>query len=262
MYFGMTNSPATFQAPLNSVFADFIANGQVVVYVDDILIYSRAIKEHWQVVREVLKPLEHYDLYLKPEICDFEKDSMEYLGMIIHPGEVQMDPGKVTVVRAWPTPTMLKEVRVFIGFANFYRRFIKDFSTMACPLHDCTKKDVPRQWNKEQQKAFGAIKRMFCTEPILKVYDPDLPTCIEADASGFATGFLLLQKHDDGLWHPVAYCSESMSKEHNYKIYDREMLSLIHTLDDWQHFLEGLESEVITGHKNMEWWSTMRDLNR
>ena len=158
MYFGMTNSPATFQALMNSVFADLITKGQVAVYMDNILIYSQDIKAHRLVVQEVLKQLEHYDLYLKPEKCEFEQRSIEYLGMIIRPGEVQMDPGKVSAVKSWPTPTMLKEVRAFIGFANFYRRFIKDFSTMACPLHDLTKKDTPWQWNKEQQEAFDSIK--------------------------------------------------------------------------------------------------------
>ena len=223
MYFGMTNSPATFQALMNSVFADLIAKGEVAVYMDDILIYSKHLKEHRQVVQEVLKRLEHYDLYLKPEKCEFEKDSMEYLGMIIQPREVQMDPGKVAAVKDWPTPTTLKEVRVFIGFANFYRRFIRDFSTMARPLHDLTKKDVPWHWSQEQQEAFNTIKKQFCEEPILKVYDPELPTHVKCDASGFATGGILSQKHKDGLWHPVAYCSQSMSKEeHNYEIYDRK----------------------------------------
>ena len=189
---------------------------------DDILIYSKHLKEHHQVVQEVLKRLEHYDLYLKPEKCEFEKDSMEYLGMIIQPREVQMDPGKVAAVRDWPTPTMLKEVRAFIGFANFYRRFIKDSSTMACPLHDLTKKDVPWHWSQEQQEAFNAIKKQFCEEPILKVYGPELPTRVECNASGFATGGILSQKHKDGLWHPVAYRSQSMSKEErNYKIYEQ-----------------------------------------
>ena len=263
MYFRMTNSPVTFQALMNSVFANLIARGKVAVYMDDVLIYSKHLKEHHQVVREVLKRLEHYDLNLKPEKCKFEKDSMEYLGMIIRPGEVQMDPGKVAAVKDWPTPTTLKEVQAFIGFANFYRRFMKDFSTMAHPLHDFTKKDVPWHWSWEQQEAFNVIKKQFCEEPILKVYDSDLPTHVECDASGFATGGILSQKHEDGLWHPVVYRSQSMSKEEcNYEIYGREMLGLIRTLEDWCHFLEGISFEVITDHKNMERWSTMRDLNR
>jgi hypothetical protein len=110
MYFGMTNSPATFQALMNSVFADLIAQGEVAVYMDDILIYSKSLQHHRKVVRDVLTRLEQHDLYLKPEKCDFEKGEMEYLGMIIRPGEVCMDPGKVSAVKDWPTPTTLKEV--------------------------------------------------------------------------------------------------------------------------------------------------------
>jgi hypothetical protein len=107
------------------------------------------------------------------------------------------------------------------------------------------------------------LKQRFCEEPILKVYDPELPTRVEVDASGFATGSILSQKGEDSLWHPVAYRSDSMSKEErNYEIYNREMLGLIRALEDWCHFLEGIDFEVITDHKNMAWWSTMQDLNR
>ena len=132
-----------------------------------------------------------------------------------------MDPNKVAAVRNWPTPTTLREVRAFIGFSNFYQRFIQDFSSIAQPPHDLTKKDTPWQWREEQQKAFDTLKESFCREPILKVYNLELPTRVEVDASGFATGGILSQKHPDGRWHPVAYRSQSMSKEErNYEIYD------------------------------------------
>jgi hypothetical protein len=263
MGFGMTNSPATFQSLMNSVFADLIAIGVVAVYMDDILIYMPTLVEHRKIVREVLQRLQDHDLYLKPEKCEFEKQEIEYLGMIIRPGEVCMDPGKVSAVRDWPTPTTLCDVRAFIGFSNFYRRFIKDFSSIARPLHDLTKKDVPWQWQTEQQHAFDTLKEKFCQEPILKVYDPNLETRVEVDASGYATGGILSQKYPDGLWHPIAYRSSSMSKEeHNYEIYDREMLGCIRALEDWRHYLEGISFEIVTDHKNIEWWASMRDLNR
>jgi hypothetical protein len=263
MGFGMTNSPATFQSLMNSVFADLIATGVVAVYMDDILIYTPTLAEHRKIVREVLQRLQDHDLYLKPEKCEFEKQEIEYLGMIIRQGEVCMDPGKVSAVRDWPTPTTLRDVRAFIGFSNFYRRFIKDFSSIARPLHDLTKKDVPWQWHAEQQHAFDTLKEKFCQEPILKVYDPNLETRVEVDASGYATGGILSQKYPDGLWHPVAYRSSSMSKEErNYEIYDREMLGCIRALEDWRHFLEGISFEIVTDHKNIEWWASMRDLNR
>jgi hypothetical protein len=263
MGFGMTNSPATFQSLMNSVFADLIATGVVAVYMDDILIYTPTLVEHRKIVREVLQRLQDHDLYLKPEKCEFEKQEIEYLGMIIRPGEVCMDPGKVSAVRDWPMPTTLRDVRAFIGFSNFYRRFIKDFSSIARPLHDLTKKDVPWQWHAEQQHVFDTLKEKFCQEPILKVYDPNLETRVEVDASGYATGGILSQKYPDGLWHPIAYRSSSMSKEErNYEIYDREMLGCICALEDWRHYLEGISFEIITDHKNIEWWASMRDLNR
>jgi hypothetical protein len=263
MGFGMTNSPATFQSLMNSVFADLIATGVVAVYMDDILIYMPTLVEHRKIVCEVLQRLQDHDLYLKPEKCEFEKQEIEYLGMIIHPGEVCMNPGKVSAVRDWPTPTTLHDVRAFIGFSNFYRRFIKDFSSIARPLHDLTKKDVPWQWHAEQQQAFDTLKEKFCQEPILKVYDPNLETRVEVDASGYATGGILSQKYPDGLWHPIAYRSSSMSKEErNYEIYDREMLGCIRALEDWRHYLEGISFEIVTDHKNIEWWASMRDLNR
>jgi hypothetical protein len=263
MGFGMTNSPATFQSLMNSVFADLIATGVVAVYMDDILIYTPTLVKHRKIVREVLQRLQDHDLYLKPEKCKFEKQEIEYLGMIIRPGEVRMDPGKVSAVRDWPTPTTLRDVRAFLGFSNFYRRFIKDFSSIARPLHDLTKKDVPWQWHAEQQHAFDTLKEKFCQEPILKVYDPELETRVEVDASGYATGGILSQKYPDGLWHPIAYRSSSMSKEeHNYEIYDREMLGCIRALEDWRHYLEGISFEIVTDHKNIEWWASMRDLNR
>ena len=143
MFFGLCNSPATFQALMNHIFADLIAEGKVAVYLDDILIWSNDLASHRKIVHEVLARLAQYDLYLRPEKCEFERSEIEYLGLLIREGQVGMDPGKVKAVADWPTPKNLKDVRGFIGFANFYRRFIKDFSKLACPLHDLTKKEVP-----------------------------------------------------------------------------------------------------------------------
>jgi hypothetical protein len=146
MFFGLTNSPATFQALMNAIFADLIAEGKVAVYLDDILIWSTTLEEHRKIVHKVLRRLKEHDLYLRPEKCEFEQSHVDYLGLVISPGKVSMDPVKVQAVRDWTPPTKLKEVRSFIGFANFYRRFIKDFSKICRPLHNLTKKDVPFVW--------------------------------------------------------------------------------------------------------------------
>ena len=265
MFFGLTNSPATFQALMNSIFADLIAAGKVAVYLDDILIFTQTLEEHRKIVQEVLKRLQEHDLYLRPEKCEFEKEEIEYLGLVIRQGEVRMDPAKVQAVKEWPEPKNLKEVRGFIGFANFYRRFIEGFSKVCRPLHDLTKKDTPFVWGEDQQKAFQGLKDAFTSEPVLVMWDPEKETRLEVDASGFATGGVISQKADDGLWHPVAYRSESMAPaERNYEIYDREMLAIIRGLEDWRHFLEGLPQpfEIITDHQNLEYWKTAQDLSR
>ena len=170
MYFGLTNSPATFQTLMNHSLVDLIAEGKVAVYLDNILIWSTDITEHRKIVHEVLDRLAQYDLFLRPEKCEFEKSEIEYLRLIIRPGQVAMDPAKVSAVTEWPTSKNLKDVRGFVGFANFYRRFIKDFSKIARPLHDLTKKDVPFVWGPDQQKAFETLKAAFTSEPILAMW--------------------------------------------------------------------------------------------
>src|ERR1700761_9384306 len=142
MFFGLTNSLATFQALMNTIFADLVVKGKVVIYLDNILIFTPTLLEHCQLVNKVLKRLEEHDLYLRPSKCNFEKDEIEYLGMIIRHNEVSMDKGKVRAIQDWPSPKNLKDVRAFLGFANFYQRFIKDFAKLARPMIDLTKKDI------------------------------------------------------------------------------------------------------------------------
>lgn len=265
MFFGLTNSPATFQTLMNNIFSDLITEGKVSVYLDDILIFTITLEEHRAVVREVLRRLGAHDLFLRLDKCEFEKEEVDYLGLVIRQGQVSMDPDKVRAITDWPTPKNLRDVRGFLGFCNFYRRFIKDFSTTVQPLNELTRKDVPWQWGEAQQTAFDTLRKAFTTAPILAIWDPNRPTRIETDASGFATGGTLSQKLDDGLWHPIAYRSASMQPaERNYEIYDREMLAIIEALKDWRHYLEGLPKpfEIITDHANLEYWRTAQDLSR
>ena len=265
MLFGLTNSPATFQALMNTIFVDLVAAGQVAVYLDDILIYSVTREEHRRVTHEVLRRLRTHDLYLRPEKCEFERTEVEYLGLIIRPGEVMMDPIKVHAVTNWPNPRNLRDLRGFLGFANFYRRFIQNFSRLARPLNDLTKKDVPWIWGAAQQQAFNLLKNSFTLQPILAMWEPGRPTQIEVDASGYATSGVLLQQLDDQRWHPIAFRSESMVEaERNYEIYDKEMLAVVRALEDWRHYLEGLPQPftIVTDHRNLEYWRTAQNLTR
>jgi hypothetical protein len=228
MFFGLTNLPATFQALMNTIFADLIAEGRVAVYLDDILVFSTLLEQDRRDVNKVLRRLKAHDLYLRPEKCKFEQTKVEHLGMIISEGAVRMDNAKVQAVSEWPTPRNLRDVRSFVGFANFYRCFIKDFSKIIRPLHDLTKKDVPFSWGTTQKLAFETLKKSFVSKPILALWEPHRCTRLEVDASGYATGSVISQEGDDGLWHPVAFRSESLTEaERNHQTWDREMLVII-----------------------------------
>jgi len=141
MYFGFSNAPATFQSMMNNILGDLIHIQLVMVYLDDILIFGTCLKEHRQLVKEVLKRLQFNDLYAKVEKCFFEQSSIKYLSIIISENKVQMDEEKLSEVLEWPVPTKVKQVQVFLGFANFYRRFIENFAKISKPLSDLTKKD-------------------------------------------------------------------------------------------------------------------------
>ena len=141
MYFGFSNAPATFQSMMNDILGDLIHTQLVMVYLDNILIFGTCLKEHRQLVKEVLKRLQFNDLYTKVEKCFFKQSNIKYLGIIISENKVQMDEEKLLGVLEWPVPTKVKQVQAFLGFANFYHRFIENFAKMSKPLYDLTKKD-------------------------------------------------------------------------------------------------------------------------
>jgi hypothetical protein len=265
MFFGLTNSPATFQTMMNDIFIDLISEGVVVVYLDDILIFMESLEEHQEVTRRVLELLEKHKLYLRPDKCEFEKTMVEYLGVIISHNSVSMDPVKVAGVAEWPEPTNKKEVQSFLRFPNFYWRFIKDFSEHARPLFDLTKHDAKWHWSTDEQAAFDKLKWNVTSAPILISPDSMCPFCIEADSSDFATGAVLSQvSPEDDKWHPVAFYSKSLSSvEQNYEIHDKEMLAIIRALQEWRHFVKGAEHqfEVWTDHKNLEYFMMAKQLN-
>src|ERR1700676_4984121 len=172
MFFGLTNSPATFQTMMNAIFRKEIATGDVIIYMDDILIATTgSLKYHCSKVAQVLQKLRENDLFLKPEKCHFHKKEVEYLGVIVGKGQVKMDPIKVQGIADWPTPTNVSELRSFLGFGNYYKDFIEAYSTITRPLHDLTKKATQWLWDKPQRTAFEFLKMLFTSYPILR--NPD-----------------------------------------------------------------------------------------
>lgn len=240
MFFGLCNSPATFQAMMNHLFADMIAEGWLVIYMDDMLLASLNKDEHHGRTKRVLQRLKENDLFLKLEKCLFDKEEVDFLGMIIRHNQVAMDPIKIKGILEWKIPTTVREVRSFLGFGNFYRRFIDHYSELARPLNDLTKKDHQFLWTTECQLAFDTLKTKFTTAPVLLMPDVSKPFEVESDASKFAVGAVLRQQDCNGDWHPCAYFSKSLDEaERNYEIYDRELLGIIEALGQWRHYLEG-----------------------
>ena len=265
MPFGMANAPASFQNMINDIFKDMIDLG-VVAYIDDILIYSQTKEEHERLVKEVLSRLQKWNLAASIDKCEFHKSEIEFLGYMISDTGINMAQDKVQTVLEWKRPKSQKEVQAFMGFANFYRRFIKDFSKLAKPLTDTTAEQFKGKnwrWSELCEKAFEALKQRFTTAPVLRHYDPTLPIIVETDASDFAIGAVLLQKEDRV--QPVAFYSRKMTAtELNYDIHDKEMLAIVSAFKEWRRYLEGAEHPILvfSDHKNLEYFTTTKVLNR
>jgi len=265
MFFGMTNSPAMFQGMMNEIMRDLINEGKVAVFVDDVLVGTDSEEGHDEIVAEVLKRLEENDLYVKPEKCSWKTSKVNFLGVIMGQGKIEMEEEKVEGVLNWPVPKTVRDVRKFLGLANYYRWFIKNFATLAKPLNMLTRKEEKWKWEGAQQKAFEQLKGIFTTRLLLVAPNLDKEFRVEADASNFATGGVLSIKCNDNKWRPVAYISKSLNEtERNYEIHDKEMLAVIRCLEAWRHFLEGAKGkfEIWSDHKNLEYFMSNQKLNR
>jgi hypothetical protein len=220
---------------MNNLFQDLISEGLVCVYLDNILLFTKTINEHHHITRIVLEQLPEHKLFLQADKCEFKRTTIEYLGLIISEGHIEMDPVKAAGVVEWPVPKNKKEVQQFLGFTNFYRRFIQDFSHHAHTMFDLTGAKVLFKWGMEQQTAFDKLQESITSTPVLMFADNSKPFRVEADSLDFATGVVLSQQSDsDGKWHSIAFYSKSLNAvERNYEIYDKEMLAIIRALEEW-----------------------------
>jgi hypothetical protein len=223
MFFGLCNSPATFQAFMNVIYHAVIDKWQtrgtiIHIYMDDIAIATTTnLEDHIQAMMDVFKVAEEHSLFFKPEKCTFHATSIDYLGVILEKGMTRMDPVKIAGIRDWPMPTKVKDIRSFLGFCNFYRPFIRGFAHVARPLNELTRKDAKWIWGERQNKAFEDLKSRVTSEPVLAHPELDKPFELEVDASGFAIGAVFLQKKEDGKRHPIVYYSATLTAaERNY----------------------------------------------
>uniref|UniRef100_A0A4W5QWH4 ribonuclease H n=1 Tax=Hucho hucho TaxID=62062 RepID=A0A4W5QWH4_9TELE len=247
MPYGLVNAPSVFQAFVNKIFRDLHGQG-VVVYIDDILIYSATHAEHVSLVRRVLGRLLEHDLYR------------------ISTSGVEMESDRISAVRNWPTPTTVKEVQRFLGFANYYRRLIRGFGQVAAPITSLLKGGpVLLQWSAEADRAFGHLKALFTSAPVLAHPDPSLAFIVEVDASEAGMGAVLSQRSGTPpKLRPCAFFSKKLSPaERNYDVGDRELLAVVKALKAWRHWLEGAKHPFLiwTDHRNLEYIRAARRLN-
>lgn len=225
MPFGLCNAPSTFQRVMNTVFFKLLDKG-VVIYLDDILVYSKTVAEHQQLLKQVFELLNHYQLYVKAEKCALFLESVEFLGHTISGKGLHVEQGKISAVQDWPKPTTLTQVQSFLGLCNYYRKFILRFSEIAAPLTMLTRKNVNFEFGEAQKRAFELLKTCLADAPVLKLFDFDLETRIICDASAYCIGSILEQHHDDG-WHPVEFYSKRLSSaERNYSATEREFVAI------------------------------------
>ncbi|KAJ1602544.1 hypothetical protein NDA14_006435 [Ustilago hordei] len=262
MPFGLANAPAHFQSFINDIFRDIIGI-YVVVYLDDFLIFSDTEEAHVKHVTEVLTRLRSNRLFAKLSKCEFHTKTVEFLGYIIKPTGIEMDPEKVCTVKEWPMPESIHDIQRFLGFANFYRRFIAHFARIAKPLTALVK-PIERfkkfELPEEAQQAFHKLIQAFTSAGVLQHFDYHLPTRLETDASDFAIAGVLKQEHE-GRWHPVAFYSRKMSSaEKNYEIHDKELLAVVACLTQWRHMLAGLPNQlvILTDHEALKYFKSQR----
>lgn len=269
MPFGLCNAPATFQSYINSVLHDYL-DVFCTAYLDDVLIFSENPEEHEEHVRRVVERLGKANLYLDIKKCQFSVKEVKYLGLIVSTEGIKMDPAKIKAIQEWRAPHSVKDVQSFLGFANFYRRFIAGYSAIAAPLTSLTRSDqkdkqFPLDPGSKEFHAFEALKRCFTTAPVLQHFDPDKETWIETDASDFVVAAVLSQKDTEGILRPVAFLSQKLTpQECNYEIYDKELLAIVRAFEDWEPELSGVNDpiKVLSDHKNLEYFMTSKRLNR
>ena len=212
----------------------------VIVYLDDILIFSKTREEHVMHVNKVLDVLKKNQLFLKMSKCEFGKTSLVYLGHIVGGGSLRIDPSKVEAIVNWPTPKSITEVRSFLGAAQYWRKFISNFSTIATPMHVVTSVKHDFQWGGKQQKYFESLKEKISSAPVLALLDLRQPFEIQTDASDYAMGAVLLQHGK-----PIAFHSETFNGAVvNYPTYDKELYALVKNVKKWKHYLMGKETIV------------------
>ena len=260
---GLCNAPGTFMQLMNETFRDLL-DKCVLVFLDDILVFSRTEEEHIAHVREVLSRLRKQQLYAKRSKCEFFRNEVEFLGHRLGANGLSVSQDKIQAVRDWPAPKSVTDVRAFLGLAGFYRRFVKDFSRIALPMTELTKKSdsAPFVWSATPQAAFDALKDALCSAPVLLIPDPSKPYTLNCDACQYAIGATIQQDHGNGL-QPIAYRSRKLTPaEINYDTREKEFMALVDACSHWRQYLHSeLPFKLLSDHDSLKYHKTMPHLS-
>jgi hypothetical protein len=257
MPFGLCNAPTTFMCVMNDVFRPFI-DDFVIVYLDNILVFSGTWDEHVRHVKQVLDTLQREKLYVKLSKCEFGKTALVYLGHIVGGGQLKIDPSKIDVIVNWPDPKSVTEVRSFLGAVQYWRRFIPNFAFISTPLHALTSVKNTFQWEGKQQKDFDTLKGKISTAPVLALPNLQQPFEIKTYASGYAMGAVLMQYRK-----PICYHSENFNQAVvNYPTYDKDLYALSKSVNKWNHYLLGKETIIHTYHQPLQYLQAQTKLQQ
>ena len=256
MPFGLTNAPAAFMELMNRIFQPLL-DICVIVFIDDILVYSKSNQEHEEHLRDVLSILREKKMYAKFSKCEFWLNEVAFLGHVISGKGISVDPRKIEAVVEWEVPTNVTEVRSFLGMAGYYRRFVEGFSRIAQPLTKLTKKNMKFVWGDDCEQSFQELKRRLTSAPILTIPSGSEGFVVYTDASRKGLGCVLMQEG-----RVIAYASRQLKGyELNYPTHDLELAAIIFALKIWRHYLYGRQFEIFTDHKSLKYIFTQKELN-
>ncbi|KAF5816849.1 putative nucleotidyltransferase, Ribonuclease H [Helianthus annuus] len=256
MPFGLTNAPAVFMDLMNRVCKPYL-DKFIIVFIEDILIYSKTRADHEQHLRLTLELLKKEQLFAKFSKCEFWLKEVQFLGHIVNEQGIHVDPSKISAIKDWDIPTTPTEVRSFPGLAGYYRRFIENFSKIAVPLTALTQKNKPFDWGVKQEEAFLILKQKLCDAPVLTLPEGNDDFVVYCDASKLGLGYVLMQRNK-----VIAYASRQLKKhEKNYTTHDLELGAVVFALKIWRHYLYGTKCVVFTDHKSLQHIFNQKELN-
>lgn len=265
MPFGLANAPACFQRFIQWVLREYL-DVFCFVYLDDILIFSKTDGEHLIHIEKIFSAFSEHKLTASAEKCAFLQTSVVFLGFVISTSGISMDPSKLSTISDWPYPNNLSELQRFLGFSNFYRRFIPNFSGVAGPLTTLTGKEVDTERGlkeKQAQSSFFLLKRLFCKSPFLLHFDFNSPRVLQVDSSGYAFSGILSQRNEAGELRPVAYFSRKLNDtERKWQVHDQELGAIVACFEEWRAWLLGANTPIIvfSDHSNLRYFMSARDL--